>query len=67
VGRILVCGLALDVCVAWTALDAVAAGFEAVVLRDLSRPVTAEGGERAVEEMARAGVVVAGSRDLEPP
>ena len=38
--RVLVCGLARDVCVLWTAQDAVAAGFAAGVLWELTRPVT---------------------------
>ncbi|TXM87350.1 isochorismatase family protein, partial [Methylobacterium sp. WL103] len=32
VGRVVLCGLATDYCVAWSALDARAAGFEAVVV-----------------------------------
>lgn len=39
VSRLFVCGLALDFCVAWTALDAVAEGFAVVVLDDLCRAV----------------------------
>jgi nicotinamidase/pyrazinamidase len=64
VRRVLICGLALDFCVCWTALDAVAMGFGAVLLRDLSRPVAREGEARAIEDMARAGVVVAEASDL---
>lgn len=64
VRRVLICGLALDFCVAWTALDAVAMGFGAVVLRDLTRPVSEAGGARAIEDMRRAGVVVAEAGDL---
>ncbi|HKR75019.1 MAG TPA: bifunctional nicotinamidase/pyrazinamidase [Rhodanobacter sp.] len=45
VDEVLVCGLARDVCVLWTAQDAVAAGFRAGVLWELSRPVTPAGDE----------------------
>lgn len=40
--RVYVCGLARDVCVKWSAEDAVDAGFETVVLWNLTRPVTSE-------------------------
>ena len=43
VEEVLVCGLARDVCVLWTAQDAVAAGFRAGLLWALSRPVTPAG------------------------
>ncbi len=58
VRRVMICGLALDVCVAWTALDAKAMGFETLLLRDLARPVTEEGGARALDKMTDAGVVI---------
>jgi nicotinamidase/pyrazinamidase len=40
VDEVFVCGLARDVCVLWTAQDAVELGFRAHLLWDLSRPVT---------------------------
>lgn len=55
VGRVWVGGLAQDVCVRATVLDARREGFEAVVIADATRPVTRAGGERANEEMRRAG------------
>ncbi|MEZ5255692.1 MAG: isochorismatase family protein [Ilumatobacteraceae bacterium] len=63
--RVIVCGLASDVCVAASAKDAFAAGFATVVRWDLSRPVfpdTAAEVRRdlealGVEVLARAGVV----------
>lgn len=42
VDEIYVCGLARDVCVLWTAQDAVNLGFKTHVLWDLTRPVTPE-------------------------
>jgi nicotinamidase/pyrazinamidase len=48
-------GLAQDVCVRATVLDARRLGFETIVLADGTRPVTREGGERADEDMRRAG------------
>ena len=40
VDEVVVCGLARDVCVLWTAQDAVALGFKASLAWELSRPVT---------------------------
>ncbi len=56
--RIFVGGLALDVCVRATALDAAKHGFETHVVLDACRAVTPEGGLEAVEAMKRAGVVI---------
>ena len=57
---VVVLGLATDYCVRATALDAVCAGFETTVLREGVRPVDREpdDGERALEAMRGAGVVV---------
>lgn len=55
--RLYVCGLATDFCVAWTALDERAAGFETTVIEDACRAIDLEGSlEKAWREMARAGV-----------
>jgi nicotinamidase/pyrazinamidase len=43
VDEVVVCGLARDVCVLWTAQDAVALGFRARLLWELTRPVTPAG------------------------
>jgi nicotinamidase/pyrazinamidase len=52
-----VCGLATDFCVAWTALDARAAGFDVTVVEDACRAIDLEGSlERAWADMATAGV-----------
>ncbi len=56
VTRVWVGGLAQDVCVRATALDARRLGFDTVVIRDGTRPVTAAGGERANADMEAAGV-----------
>lgn len=58
--RVVVCGLATDYCVAATALDAAALGFETSVLRAGIRAVDLQpgDGERALERMAAAGVTI---------
>lgn len=56
--RILVAGLALDVCVLATAMDALKSGFEVVLLSDATRPVSADNGAAAIQQMRQAGVQV---------
>ena len=55
--RALVCGLATDYCVGWTAMDARAAGLEAAVIEDASRAIDMGGSLAAAwSAMAAAGV-----------
>ncbi|MCJ2046125.1 bifunctional nicotinamidase/pyrazinamidase [Methylobacterium sp. J-078] len=55
--RVVLCGLATDYCVAWSALDARAAGFEALVVEDAVRGIDLDGSvARAWAEMTAAGV-----------
>ncbi|PRQ10819.1 nicotinamidase [Corynebacterium sp. 13CS0277] len=53
-----VCGIATDFCVKATALDAVRAGLETRLLRELCSPVAAESEATALEEMAAAGITL---------
>ena len=53
--RLYVGGLAEDVCVVATVLDACQEGFETVLIRDATRPITQEGGRAARETMREAG------------
>lgn len=51
------CGLATDYCVAWSAQDARAEGFEATVIEDACRAIDLNGSlEKAWADMAAAGV-----------
>ena len=51
------CGLATDYCVAWSALDARAAGFEVAVVEDACRAIDLNGSlAKAWADMAAAGV-----------
>ena len=60
VERVVIAGLATDYCVKETALDAVRLGFATMVLRDGIRAVDVNvgDGDRAIAEMAAAGVQV---------
>ena len=53
--RLYVGGLAEDVCVLATVLDACREGFETVLIRDATRAITQEGGRAARETMRAAG------------
>lgn len=55
IARVWVGGLAQDVCVRATVLDAAREGFEVIVIADATRPVDAQGGRTADEAMRAAG------------
>jgi len=65
VTRVVVTGLATDYCVKATALDAVRLGFPTTALTDAMAAVDLEpgDGDRALAELAEAGVVLASSAD----
>lgn len=65
VRRVFACGLARDFCVKWSALDAADAGFEVVVLDDLTRAVFPERRAEVDAALAAKGVRLARSGDLE--
>jgi nicotinamidase/pyrazinamidase len=55
--RLFICGLATDFCVAWTAEDGIAAGFETVVIEDATRAIDTGGSlEAAWTRMTELGV-----------
>ncbi len=57
ISRMFVTGLATDFCVAWTAVDARAAGFDVFVVEDACRGIDAQGSlMKAWEAMTKAGV-----------
>ncbi|BBA36705.1 isochorismatase hydrolase [Methylocaldum marinum] len=58
--RLWIGGLAEDICVLATVLDARREGFEAILIREATRPVTPRGGEEARRKMQEAGAAVTG-------
>jgi nicotinamidase/pyrazinamidase len=66
VERVFVVGLATDYCVRASTIDAVREGFETTVVEDAIRAVEVEpgDGERAIEDMRRAGAKVASSDEV---
>jgi nicotinamidase/pyrazinamidase len=65
VRRVLVCGLARDFCVRWSAEDAAAEGLETVVLDDLTRAVFPERAAETDAALSKAGVRVVRTADIE--
>lgn len=66
VEQVFVCGLATDYCVLASAMDARALGFSVTLVQDASRAVDFPAGSaaRALDEMARAGVLVARAAEV---
>jgi nicotinamidase/pyrazinamidase len=63
--RVFLVGLATDFCVAWSALDARRAGFEALVIEDATRGIDAGGSlAKAWADMSSAGVRRISSADI---
>ncbi|GJE59129.1 bifunctional nicotinamidase/pyrazinamidase [Methylobacterium trifolii] len=63
--RLYLCGLATDYCVAWSALDARAAGFEVAVVEDAVRGIDRDGSvNEAWARMRAAGVARVTSREI---
>lgn len=57
ISRLVLAGLAFDYCVAWSALDAAARGYETLVVRDACRGIDLDGSMAAAENaMLEAGV-----------
>lgn len=64
-GRLFVVGLATDFCVAWTALDGAAGGFDVTVIEDATRAIDSNGSlEKAWADMEEAGVARVMSREI---
>jgi nicotinamidase/pyrazinamidase len=69
--RVFVVGLAYDFCVGYSAIDARAQGFNAVVLKDLTRAIdmpleTGTSVDAIEQQFAKSGIVVANVADIAP-
>ena len=65
INKVVVYGIATDFCVRMTALDAAAAGYNVIMIKNLSRGVAPDTSQRAIEEMKAKGIVVLEGLDLE--
>lgn len=64
VDQVFVCGLARDVCVLWTAQDALELGFRASLLWDLSRPVTPNTDAATRATLLAQGITISAASEL---
>lgn len=62
---VVVYGIATDYCVRATALDAAAAGYKVIFIKNLSRGVAPDTSQKSIEEMKAKGVVVFDDLNLE--
>lgn len=62
---VVVYGIATDYCVRATALDAAAAGYKIIFIKNLSRGVAPDTSQKSIEEMKAKGVVVFDDLNLE--
>ncbi len=64
-GRLYIVGLATDFCVAWTAIDGAAGGFDVTVIEDATRAIDSAGSlAKAWADMEAAGVQRIQSREI---
>ena len=63
--KIILYGIATDYCVRATSLDAVAAGYKVIVIKNLCRGVAPDTSQKAIEEMQAKGIVILDDLDLE--
>ena len=63
--KIVLCGLARDFCVKWSAEDGVEAGFDVTVVWDLTRPVDSSSDDDVRADLEKIGVHLVRTSDLE--
>jgi nicotinamidase/pyrazinamidase len=66
VSRLFVGGLALDVCVLASVLDARKAGFDVKLIEDATRAVDAEEGRQALSQIKKAGAEIVSTAAVDP-
>jgi nicotinamidase/pyrazinamidase len=63
-GRVFLCGLATDVCVFYSARDALSLGFETYLIEDASKGVTPDSTQDALAKLKEAGVCIITSKEI---
>ena len=63
--KVVVYGIATDFCVRATALDAAAAGYKVIMIKNLCRGVAPDTSQKAIEDLKTKGVIVLDDLDLE--
>ena len=65
INKVVVYGIATDYCVRATALDAVAAGYKVIMIKNLSREVAPDTSQKYIDEMKAKGIVILDDLDFE--
>jgi nicotinamidase/pyrazinamidase len=63
--KVVVYGIATDYCVRATALDAAAAGYKVIMIKNLSRGVAPDTSQKAIDEMKAKGIAILDDLDLD--
>jgi len=63
--KVIVYGIATDYCVRATAMDAAAAGYKVIMIKNLSRGVAPDTSQKAIDEMKAKGIVILDDLQLE--
>jgi len=64
INKVVVYGIATDYCVRATAIDAAAAGYKVIMIKNLSKGVAPDTSQKALDEMKGKGIVILDDLDL---
>ena len=65
INKVVIYGIATDYCVRATSLDAIAAGYKVIVIKNLCRGIAPDTSQKAIDEMKAKGVVIFDDLDLQ--
>ena len=65
INKVVIYGIATDYCVRATSLDAIAAGYKVIVIKNLCRGITPDTSQKAIDEMRAKGIFILDDLDLE--
>jgi nicotinamidase/pyrazinamidase len=65
INKVVIYGIATDYCVRATSLDAIAAGYKVIVIKNLCRGVAPDTSQKAIDELKAKGVVILDDLDLQ--
>ena len=63
--KVVIYGIATDYCVRATSLDAIAAGYKVIVIRNLCRGIAPDTSQKAIDEMKAKGIVILDDLDFQ--
>ena len=65
INKVVIYGIATDYCVRATSLDAIAAGYKVIVIKNLCRGVAPDTSQKAIDELKAKGVIILDDLDLQ--